>query len=1455
MRAVCLFAAVVSAFALFAGSTGSTALHMPQGGAAGTANGDYVSDNTALNTFYRYFIEVPAGLPRLQIELFDADIGAGGGTEDTAGRDRTRNGDGVTFSTTATYTLLDPNGTARTTRFTTGNTVLPAGADNAWLDLYNATGNNALDQFGTNAYTNNNGNNNWTGSWVENDGGGGGATGGAILVTGGVLRVGDNVTGTPDIYREADLLGSPGLNMGMAFLTFDLSSSGNLEAADQVLVQISNNGGGSYTTLETFSGNNTVSRSYDITAFIANNTRVRFLTAGGMTNGEFFTFDNVQISDGPITAGHWELRIDQTAAGIDINALGIRAHDGTSGAGGTELNVYADSMVSLGVNPPAAGSTTRNYTLYPWITSGCTCSQNDFDLDTNNGTTGSASYTSRGGTFTQSFAAATLSANNVWNHDNVTGWTTDNTSIDYGIWTMTDAITTYTNPAINGNYETKYVANYLSLAATPTANPIVSGANPAAFRLYLPNDAGTAPSKPYIEQYVTQVVSGTFSVGVTKNFEVSIRVSNPAAQAITFNATNLVTANIPGAGVVYSGNPSISQGAIVSAPAIGGTGNISWNPGSVAAGGTAVLFYSVAVTAASAGQRLPVTATPASGNGTRAQYIDETGNATQTRARYTAGPICEVAVTQGLATEAVLSKFNLDVHGGATTIDFATASEAGTVGFNVYRANGERVNAHLIPASLRPQGGSYELLDPANGDPNATYSVEEVNAHGQGRRYGPFNRFEGIDRQKKQDEQRASRRFASNAMAMGVETNASKDKVVAVMIGVGATGVVRVPYADLASALGTTAADVEKAANKNNVVITENGTPVASTNDGAAVLFFGEKSSSIYSNNRVYRVELANGNGNGTAMQTVSVTGASASVSSFAASQEIESDVFAATILPLDPAGDYWFWEAFISGDPSYGRKTFSINVPAMASASDATLAVRLQGAFKGTTHRARISLNGVPIGETSWQSFDAKTATISVPAAVLRDGANEIAVEGVLDGTDSFDIFYVDGFTLGYQKFARPAGGQIEVHRTGPVAAGPFASAPLILDITNRKRPSVLQGSAFAAGTASLITPQSTRDLYFAETFVAPAFLRPASDVKLKTTSQRADWVVVAPRGFRTAAESLATLRARDGLTTFVADLDQVYDEFAGGNATPLAIRDFFTYTKNWSKAPKYFVLAGVGTVDYRGINFGPGPLPPMMTSTPDGMYASDSLFVDRNGDRLPDAAIGRIPVSTPAELAAYVAKLEANGRIDSTRAPMVFSADAVDQGADFRRASQIAEAPLTARPVSHIYLDDLGGGAARTALLNAWHAGSPLMSWVGHGGLDQLSNAAVLSSYDAPDLTSTGRLPVFVAMTCTINRFENGYVDAMGTALTKESGAGAIAVWSASGLSLQSEATDIQRTFMRLAGQTPGVRVGDLVVQSLAAHGNDTASIYLLLGDPAIRLDLPAEVRTSGGGSATRE
>ena len=137
----------------------------------------------------------------------------------------------------------------------------------------------------------------------------------------------------------------------------------------------------------------------------------------------------------------------------------------------------------------------------------------------------------------------------------------------------------------NGNYADFFMANFQAAANPPTANPVTN-----SFRIYLPTDSGTAPVKPYIDQQFTYVSGPNLPVtGQTSRFAVTIRVVNPTAKAITFSTpSNIVTANIPGGGTVYNGNAAASQGTITAQPAVGGTGNITWNPGSVAAGATAL---------------------------------------------------------------------------------------------------------------------------------------------------------------------------------------------------------------------------------------------------------------------------------------------------------------------------------------------------------------------------------------------------------------------------------------------------------------------------------------------------------------------------------------------------------------------------------------------------------------------------------------------------------------------------------------------------------------------------------------------------------------------------------------------------------------------------------------------------------------------------------------------------
>lgn len=1475
-----------------AGSTGNpgsngAGLYMPQGSTAGTANGDFVSDTGGMggaNTFYRYFIEVPPGSP-LVVELFDADVGDGGGTEDTAGRDRTRDGD---FESVATYTLIDPSGTAQPTQFSTGDDTVPAGADNAWLTFYSATGNAVRDNFGTASYANNDGNSNWSGSWTESDGGGGGATGGAIRVTGGELRLQDDVGGTPSIQREADLLGSPGLGLTTAFLTFDYRTSNNLENNDDILVQVSGNGGGSWTTLQAYSNDSSGSESFDITAFIANNTRVRFILDNGYTGDEFFFVDNLQITDGTVTPGHWELRVDM-AAGDDINALGIRAHDGNSGSGGTELNVYFESFTQFGINPPASGTSTRAYDVFPYITAGCTAYENDFDYDRNRGNTGSMSIASRTGAFTDSLVSTDLSVDDVWTRNPFTGWTSDTLSTDYGIWSAEVSISSYLVVGTpNGNYTTFYMSN--SNAADPTVDDPDDNPEPETFRVYLPTDAGAAPVKPYLEQMLT-VDSGPNppQVGQRTDVTVTVRLVNPTSQAINFSATNVVTAHVP-AGVTYDDASQVSQGSILTEPAAGGTGNITWNPGTVAAGATALMSYEVRVTPTSAGQRLPVTGTPAS-NGTRASYVDETGNTTQARATHTFGPLCELALEQGLLTHAVVSSFRTfaDEQGGVR-VEWTTASENGTAGFRLLRRDADGkfrpVHEELLPGLIHAaQGGTYSFHDEgASPGQLQAYLLEEVEAGGRRRTYGPYAGLPSWERPERPEARTAYEREAHPALRKAVapafkSSNGFAKAGDGVHLSIRETGLYYLTREQVATWLGLTVDKAEKAIGKGNLSLTRGGQPAAWWPDlvdkktANGLFFYGEALPSLYSLDTVYRLQKDR---DGPVMQAGTVAPAPAAAGgSFPASKPFEKDLFPATAISPDPESDYWFWDFVISGDPGLGKRTYTFDAPALAP-GDGTITVTLQGATDNATpgeHRAAVSVNGTLVGETEWQGIAPVVETFPVPDGVLLETGNQLEILGTVGGGAPFSFYYVDGFEAGYpRRFAAEDGALAftsgGIGGSGSVTVSGFADpAVRLLDVSNPLRPIWLTGAAVdadgGAWRASFV-PSSASARYFAagqSALKAPVAARPWSDEGLRSTSNRAELLIVVPAGMEAEAERLADFRRSQGLDVVVAGLDAVADLFGNGTATPQALRSFLSYAKKrWDVRLRYVILVGEGTLDYRNIQgFGDSVMPPLLVQAEGGLFPSDNRLADVNGDGRPDMAIGRIPVLTAAELGSYVDKILAYESAGSPAwaANALMLADGADGAASFAHQSDLIAAQLPPGfAIDRIYLDTETLAQARSRLLQGIADGASLIDFVGHGGLDRLSAGGLLTSADVPGLANGERLPVVTAMTCTVNRFAVPGVPSLGELLVKRAAGGAAAVWGPSGLSFHGEARKLAEIFYRQASSPAGGRLGDWILQSMkdfGAQGGDEGmlDIYNLLGDPTLVVRRGPAPAPAGGSS----
>ncbi|HXO20323.1 MAG TPA: C25 family cysteine peptidase [Thermoanaerobaculia bacterium] len=1329
-----------------AASTGTASLYMPQGVGAITSQGDYITSGTApgLNTSYHYFIEVPSGLGRLRVQLFDADIGAGGNAEAAAQRDRQRNG----FNTTAIYTLIRPDGTTAATLTCTA-AVSAACADNAWVSL--------------------------------------------------------------------------------------LDSS------------------------------------------TAQNT----------------------------AAGHWELRVDQSttaATGDDaINALGIRADDGDATSGGTEISIYYDSHNQFGVNPPATGSNTRSYNVYPYITSGCSASENDFDYDSNQGNTGSIALSSRTAAFTHNLASTSLSANNVWIRNNVTGWTTDSDAIDYGVWKAVTSITSYidANNVENGNYSNVYYTNFNAAANPPTANPTAN-----SFRVYLPTDAGTAPVEPYLEQQLRYSGSGGNNgpnppvVGSDTVFTVTVRMVNPTAQAITFSATNLVTANVPGpaANDKYDGIAQVSQGTVTAQPAVGGTGNITWNPGTLAAGGTAVLAFRVIVHPTSAGQRIPVVATPASGNGTRATYVDHTGNTTQARATYTFGPLCELAATQGLITEALISSLTAHAENGGVTVEWKTASESASLGFYVYRldfSSGRwmQLNQNLLPALFAsPQGGTYRFFDAsASAREPQRYALVEVESGGRQRIHGPWSvtvdwsptgghdtqtfAATGFDRVALPPTRPPHKGGPAASLAGGAS---------AIRIGVRQTGLYALRSADLAPLFGMSQAVVESWIGKGKLALSRQGQPVAWYAEGgkskqsSVLYFYGEANHNLYSEDNVYRLERGGGGVSMTAAQVVAA--ADSAGGAFTGTGHAEQDVFPATAIPLDPESDYWFWDFLLAGDPTYGTKSFTLAAPGLAAVpATAVLTVHLQGASASGVaqeHHAAVSLNGTALGESHWQGIAGQDASFTFDAALLHESGNQVQVTGLLDAGVPFSVFYVNSFDVSYPRLFRAASDALAFRGEGSAmltVTGLSGPAVRLVEISDPLHPRWVTGAAVtpAAGSYDLsFRPAAPQTPYLAvgpSGLLTPSSLRQWSNAGLKSPGNAVDYVVVTNADLAAAAQRLADYRASQGLRTLVVDLQAIMDEFNFGQPNPHAIHDFLAYARSgWATAPRYVVLAGAGSLDYRNkLGFGDSLVPPLMVSNDGGLFPSDNRLADLTGnDALPEMAIGRIPALTAADLNAYVDKIlayEGDAATDWPRNALALS-DATDQGANFAAAGDRISGLLPgAYAVARIDLSTTALADARSQLLHDLDSGASLVNYVGHGGLDRLSSGGLLTNADVAPMANGSRLPVLTALTCEVNRFAVPGVPSLGETLVNHAGGGAAAVWGPSGLSVNAEAGLLGERLFRLIAEPGAAPLGDLVLQALQdyqSRGGTTSmiEIYNLLGDPALRLKraAPSAVAPSGG---TRE
>ena len=504
--------------------------------------------------------------------------------------------------------------------------------------------------------------------------------------------------------------------------------------------------------------------------------------------------------------------------------------------------------------------------------------------------------------------------------------------------------------------------------------------------------------------------------------------------------------------------------------------------------------------------------------------------------------------------------------------------------------------------------------------------------------------------------------------------------------------------------------------------------------------------------------------------------------------------------------------------------------------------------------HQVEILVNGVSAGSLSFSGQAPAAKSFSVPNAWLLEGNNEI---GFIARGPGDDISVIDSTRITYPRRYALDGGPLRLTAQGGTYVtlrGLPDTSLRVVDITTPGQPVELAigfGGGGGQTTAKFgVTGHGTATLY---AFTAPRTI-PAEDVvpdqpsTLDSRNNGADLVVIAHPSMLAAVEPLAALRRSQGLSVMVVDVTDIYDEFAFGQRTPYAIRDFLRQAAHsWRKAPRFALLVGDATFDPKDyLGFGQMDLvPTKMVATADMKTMSDDWFVDFDEDGIPDLAIGRLPARTADDTSLMVSKiLSREAAIRSSQQPGSWGSRVLlvsDENFEFNfENASAALKPLLPPSISvQEVAVDHAGASAPSEIASQINDGQLLVNYAGHGSVERWSRLGIFGDTDAAGLANSERLPVFVLMTCLNGFFADVYTESLAEGLMLSPNGGAVSVWASSGTTEPTVQAVMNQELLRQLFARPTMTLGEAVIGAKSVVGDmDVRRTWILFGDPSMRL-----------------
>ena len=817
---------------------------------------------------------------------------------------------------------------------------------------------------------------------------------------------------------------------------------------------------------------------------------------------------------------------------------------------------------------------------------------------------------------------------------------------------------------------------------------------------------------------------------------------------------------------------------------------------------------------------------------------------------------------------------------GTVLLEWQTGFEVDNLGYNIYRDEGgkrARITPGMIagsalltgPGISLKSGRSYAWTDSLADGKQSSYWLEEVGLNGASTWHGPFGAvrarqgeqlppggrgravlLSGLTADSARQIQatpvaRAAKPVVTTAAGLAVQSDLAGRS--ALKLSVTGEGWYRVSARELIEAgldSGTDPRNLRLYADGQEQAFIVKGEEDGRLDPLDAVEFYGIGLDTAATNARVYW--LTAGSQPGRRVQQIK--GKGSRLASSSAPYAVERKDRAIYFSGLRNGGKENFFGAVIAKNPV--DQMIRVEHLDTASPGDVAIEVALQG-VTAVAHRVNVELNGTAGGELTFLGQAEGLGTFSLPRAALKEGENTVRLtpagaESDVSLVNYIRITYPHTFTADNNalRFNLPNKQQVTID-------GFSSPAIRVLDITDpndiRQVSARVQQQGYGYSVTVSAPKPGGRLLWALADDQAKQVVAITSNrtSNLRSAENAADFVIVAHRDFLESVKPLQSLREGQGLKVSVIDVEDVYDEFSYGDKSPQAIKDFLSFAKtNWRTAPRFALFVGDASLDPKNY-LGRGDYDFVPTRLIDTLLmetASDEWLADFDGDGLAEMALGRLPVRTAAEASRIIDKIVSYEIAPRTHGVLLVSD--VNDGVDFQSQLDGVRTVVPADvSVAQIDRGILGTAAAKSLLIESLNRGLGIVSYFGHGNIDQW-RGDLLTSSDVAVLENGDKRPVVFAITCLNGYFQDPALDSLAESLLKAERGGAVAVWASSGMCDAGAQALMDREMFRIIFAGDGSSVGAVTLGEAAMNAKrsisdvDVRLTYILFGDPTARI-----------------